>query len=577
MLGLNVNIQTGSTWVSLHQRRQQFINLVKPDRARGVQPFTLVYKGTDRGTGARPLYAKFAYAGGLDFGGIQSGFVDTPQVRCLATDPAWYEDNQEQKVLTPQIEVDNANHIIQNANGTWQALGTGTTGGTVLALEVGKDGMIYAGGAFSTAGGVANTIGIARWNGTTWQALGTGASTGTVYTLAAAPDGSVYAGGNFPIMGAVANTSQIAKWSGSVWSALATGVTTGTQVTDIVVDNDGYVYAGGYFIRIGGVAGTSNIGKWNGTTWSALDVGVNNQLGALCLLSDNSLLVGGNFTTAGSIAGTQSIAKWNGSAWQALNSGLTATFVYTIEKGNDDTIYIGGILTNVIGGGTINDAISWNGSAFSNLGSAAMAGASIRSSKFIDGHLYLTGDTTSVGTLTVPQGVVIWNGTSYVPIDVSFPGAPVVYSILADGQENKYFGFDTVGTAIASALTSIVPGATEAVYPTLIITGPTTAGTTAWVQRVQNRSTNETLYLNYMLQGGETLTLNFAPNKKTVVSDWRGKIPGQPLAGSDFSAFHLLPTTNVISTFILGRAGTTSGLSAVIQWTPTHWGIDGSA
>jgi hypothetical protein len=76
------------------------------------------------------------------------------------------------------------------------------------------NGELIAGGEFTTAGGVtANRI--ARWNGTTWQALGTGMSGGYYpYVLALAVyNGELIAGGGFTITTAGGQVSAYwARW-----------------------------------------------------------------------------------------------------------------------------------------------------------------------------------------------------------------------------------------------------------------------------------------------------------------------------------------------------------------------------
>ena len=87
--------------------------------------------------------------------------------------------------------------------------------GWVSALAVGPDGSLYAGGSFTTAGGVpANHI--ARWDGSLWYSLGSGmgGDTPSVRTLAIEPDGSLYAGGQFYTAGGKPS-SYIAQWTGS--------------------------------------------------------------------------------------------------------------------------------------------------------------------------------------------------------------------------------------------------------------------------------------------------------------------------------------------------------------------------
>ncbi len=63
----------------------------------------------------------------------------------------------------------------------------------VVALAVDEDGNLYAGGGFTTAGGVAANR-IAKWDGASWSALGSGMN-GGVRALAVDGSGNLYAGG----------------------------------------------------------------------------------------------------------------------------------------------------------------------------------------------------------------------------------------------------------------------------------------------------------------------------------------------------------------------------------------------
>ena len=96
----------------------------------------------------------------------------------------------------------------------WSALGSGING-RVDALTVFDDGTgpaLYAGGIFTTAGGVAANR-IAKWDGTQWSALGSGLNN-IVRALTAFDDGTgsaLYAGGNFTTAGGMP-ASNIARW-----------------------------------------------------------------------------------------------------------------------------------------------------------------------------------------------------------------------------------------------------------------------------------------------------------------------------------------------------------------------------
>ncbi|MCX5769133.1 MAG: hypothetical protein NTZ09_02490, partial [Candidatus Hydrogenedentes bacterium] len=214
---------------------------------------------------------------------------------------------------------------------TWSGLGTGIGGidhSRVLALAVDSSGNVYAGGYFTTAGGLeANCI--ARWDGTAWSALGTGMEGGSdypgtcVYALAVDSSGNLYAGGDFTTAGGVA-ANYIAKWDGAAWSPLGTGMggSSFTRVLAIAVDGLGAVYAGGMFTTAGGVT-VNCAAKWDGTAWSALGTGIggtDSHVDALAV-DGSGVYAGGAFTTAGGVS-AKNIAKWDGMAWSALGIGI---------------------------------------------------------------------------------------------------------------------------------------------------------------------------------------------------------------------------------------------------------------
>jgi hypothetical protein len=69
-----------------------------------------------------------------------------------------------------------ANDIAKWDGTQWSALGSGTNGPSVTSLTVFDDGngpALYAGGTFTTAGGVPAN-GIAKWNGSEWSTVGDG-------------------------------------------------------------------------------------------------------------------------------------------------------------------------------------------------------------------------------------------------------------------------------------------------------------------------------------------------------------------------------------------------------------------
>src|SRR5579862_4907822 len=133
-------------------------------------------------------------------------------------------------------------------NGTnWSSLGSGINGGAVTCLALDSSGNLYAGGYFTNAGGLSANY-VAKWNGTNWSTLNSGISGGGndsdgPYLSALACDtlGNLYAGGDFTTAGGVTANS-IAKWNGSAWTSLGSGMN--GQVNSLVF-NSGNLYAGG--------------------------------------------------------------------------------------------------------------------------------------------------------------------------------------------------------------------------------------------------------------------------------------------------------------------------------------------
>lgn len=192
--------------------------------------------------------------------------------------------------------------------GQWVSIG-GAFNGPVHALTT-KDTEIFAGGAFTTAGGVPATN-IARWNGTQWEALGEGID-GPVFSLALRGQ-ELVAGGSFSNAGG-RSASSIAVWRVDRWESLGSGVfldAHGDQagwVRAMGVASNGTVYAAGQFQRAGGVT-VRNIAVWDGQKWADLGTGTDGTVNALAL-GERDVYLGGSFVEAGGIPSAR-IARWD--------------------------------------------------------------------------------------------------------------------------------------------------------------------------------------------------------------------------------------------------------------------------
>ena len=116
--------------------------------------------------------------------------------------------------------------------GGWDNLGTGATptthalNGGVYALNADKPGVLYAGGAFTDAGGDPNADYIASWNGTKWASLGSPTLNGAVNAIAYF-GGKVYVGGMFTNAGGNPNADFLAVWDGVSWGTVCNATRAG--------------------------------------------------------------------------------------------------------------------------------------------------------------------------------------------------------------------------------------------------------------------------------------------------------------------------------------------------------------
>ena len=257
------------------------------------------------------------------------------------------------------------------AGETWHtfASGTGVNGAVRAVTSFGGD--LIVGGQFGTAGGVAGTSGIARWDDVTgWSALGSGTQNSVLAVTAF--NGELIAGGLFTSASGVPGTSYVAKWNGSTWLPLGTGLN-GAVYSLTSFDDDGTgphapaLYAGGAFTKAGGTT-VNYIAKWNGSAWSSVASGMNGSVRALTTLN-GALYAGGEFTKVGTANGFNRIAKWNGSAWSKLSSGVDGVSTVFALTGFNGGLIVGGQFMTT-GGGVVTHGIArWNGSAWAALGS----------------------------------------------------------------------------------------------------------------------------------------------------------------------------------------------------------------
>lgn len=197
----------------------------------------------------------------------------------------------------------------------WAALGTGITGAfkmdppTVFAIEQIESGEVVAGGNFAAAGGQpANCV--AMWDGQDWHALGPGMND-TVYALKELSGGPLMAAGLFTTAGGK-SANYMAAWANGEWTPVGTGLKNGIRV--LHSHSTGELVAGGYFSTTDG-SPANHIARWNGALWVPLGNGLNDLVYALASAPNGDLIAGGTFGWPNS-----KVARWDGVSWSPIGN-----------------------------------------------------------------------------------------------------------------------------------------------------------------------------------------------------------------------------------------------------------------
>jgi hypothetical protein len=447
----------------------------------------------------------------------------------------------------------------------------------VYCMAESPDGKIYAGGAFSNAGGIATADYLARWNPITeaWEAVVAGINN-TIFCMAFDANGDLYIGGGFTDLGS-ANGDRIVKISAlttanPVITALGTGLD--SNCFSIAIGSNGDIYAGGAFTLAGGVANTVKIAKWNGTVWSPLSTGLNDQVSALKFAPNGDLYIGGAFTDAA----YPYLCKWNGTEFSVVgtNTDINAV-VYTIAFGATGYLYVGGEFTNAGGVANADYIVKWNGSQWESLGSGV--NGIVRFVYVNSGKVYASGAFTTAGGLTLTDRVAVWSNGAWQPLDINLPGSASVYAVLPASDGSLYIGgaFSTVaGDPDENAKTGLVvlnlnvTSASANTYPFIQIHGPGT------LKAITNYNTGKSVMFDGLtLQVGEWINLSFDPLDLQFKGGWegRGNLMRYVVPGSDYGDFYLKPGTNYLSLFM---TDTDANTNAFTFWTPLFWGLDGA-
>jgi len=467
-------------------------------------------------------------------------------------------------------------------------------------IKKAPNGDIYVCGLFTSAGGVANTKGIARWSKANqeWEAVGdpnTGATITGIYCMAFGANGDLYVGGKFTNLANIAEADYFAKYtvSTNTWSAVGSGID--NQVNAIEIAPDGTIYIGGAFGYASGNL-CHQLAYWTGSEWDAFCTwGENVALSsagvrALKFRFNGHLVIGGHFQKAKGLVGDY-ICYWDGEnvalkAFEDLGAGGLNGAVFTIDVNPSGTVIIGGTFTNAGGDPNADYVAAWQGWNWDSLTAGGVNNYVNKVYCAANGDIYVAGAFTVAGNIKITDKVVKSVQGAFQQLDIDLPGVGQINAICLTSDGSLYLGgsFSTAaedpdenaicGTVAVDDITELplvtMSSGSANTYPSFQFHG---AGQ---LLSIINYSTGANVQFNDLtILEGEQIDMNFDPTNLTLISSWagRGSVLKYVNAGSDYGNFYLKPGLNYISVFYKDPD---PYAEAYITWTPKFWGIDGA-
>jgi trimeric autotransporter adhesin len=352
------------------------------------------------------------------------------------------------------------NGIARWTGSEWLALASGLgTGGIVRALTF-MEGHLYAGGSFfllQIIDGLPVLItNLARWDGQAWAALGSGVNAQVNGLLA--HQGLLYAGGTFTTAGGM-SANKLAAWNGQTWSTLGAGFSTGIlDSVNAMVIFEGQLHAGGHFTDADGEPANA-LARWDGNRWVAVEEGVINSIGGILVTrgtvsalatTTGRLHVGGTFNRAGNRE-TSNFATWETDGWRSLGLGLNGGAFVVHATGGD--VLVGGFFVTA-GGKTVNGIARWTGTDWLPLGTGVQQGAIHGQVHALATHVtdvYAAGVFDRAGEVSA-LNIARWDGSQWSPLGAGLGGNAAVVRALVVGADGTLYagGFFNAGGGIST-------------------------------------------------------------------------------------------------------------------------------
>ena len=238
-----------------------------------------------------------------------------------------------------------SNRVAKWDGSAWSTMGLGfnNVGDAVLVTP---DDSIYVSGGFTNNvnDGPYNVSMryVAQWDGNNWTNMSVGMNQ-RAYTMASSLDSStIYAGGVFSSAGGVAMPN-VASWNGTAWTNVGLGVN--SRVYAMATDDQDNLYVGGRMTTAGSVSNVGYVAMWNGTTWTNLGQGLGDYVAALNWSPQYGLVAGGEFTNTGSGVAANFVAQFDNRT--VIAGGVTP----------DNGSYAGGFSVTIVGSNLCNGSM----------------------------------------------------------------------------------------------------------------------------------------------------------------------------------------------------------------------------
>jgi len=306
------------------------------------------------------------------------------------------------------------------STGTWSSLFTGGANNTINKIILLDDGDLIIVGNFTSIGGSALNR-AARWDGSTLTGFSTGFNAEVKDVYFDYKRNKLYFGGAFTSAGGVANTAKVAVWdlTTGAFSAMGTG-TNNTVFAVYVEEASGDVYIGGAFTTVNG-SNYHGVARWDYADQGWHSIGTTNEgVNASCLsitgAAMGNIYFGGAFTetyAAGpgfdliEINYIAKLAPGGTGNLQPLGNGVNGSVYFMKWDTTLNKLFLSGNFT-LLNIGTISLAADrtafWNGTTFEKFPLDFPGTAQVSSyARHANGDYYLGFDTS--GTMIIPSAL----------------------------------------------------------------------------------------------------------------------------------------------------------------------------